>query len=132
MTTTYYSSLAALAEEPSASAVWWTSVARALDELSERLNLEALVDEGPEGALDEAVSREPSLSNRATKASRDLATLMEHTREVRRLVTREAGNPDHVADVAAQLLVLARAEEDYRRHVRSVVWDSLTRDIGGE
>ncbi len=132
MSTTYYSSLETLADAPAATGVWWSSVARALDDLDERLAHEALIDEGPDGALEEAVAREPSLSNRATEAGKELSALVEKSRELRRIVASSAGDPEQVAVVAAELMALAEAEGRYRRRVRSVVWDSLTRDIGGE
>ena len=132
MSTTYYSSLESLSEAPVATGVWWSSVARALDDLDDRLAEEALVDKGPDGALNEAVAREPSLSNRAIEAEKELSRLVESSRRLRRTVAESAGDADKVAEVASELAALAVAEEHYRRRVRAVVWDSLTRDIGGE
>jgi hypothetical protein len=37
-----------------------------------------------------------------------------------------------VVPVAAELASLAEAHERYRRRVRSLLWDSFVRDLGGE
>ena len=132
MSTTYYSSLAALAETHMATGVWWSAVARALDDLAQRLEDEAAVDAGPDGALRRAVNDEPTLANRADSANAERVALQVRVRHLRLVVTESAGDPDQVAYVAAELRLLADGEERYQRTVREVVWDSLTRDIGGE
>ena len=132
MSTTYYSSLAALAETHMATGVWWSAVARALDDLAQRLEDEAAVDAGPDGALRRAVNDEPTLANRADSANAERVALQVRVRHLRLVVTESAGDPDQVAYVAAELRSLADGEERYQRKVREVVWDSLTRDIGGE
>ena len=132
MSTTYYSSLAALAETHMATGVWWSAVARALDDLAQRLEDEAAVDAGPDGALRRAVNDEPTLANRADSANAERMALQVRVRQLRLVVTESAGDPDQVANVATELRSLADGEERYQRKVREVVWDSLTRDIGGE
>lgn len=132
MSTTYYSSLSTLADEPVASGVWWSSVARALDELAERLDQEAAIDGGPDGALEKAVREEPTLANRANSANAERMALQVRVFELRQFVTANAGDPDQVAYVAQELAKVSETEVKYVHKVRAVVWDSLTQDIGGE
>jgi hypothetical protein len=132
MTVTHYSSLGTLAGTIEPSGAWWVSVARALDDLDERLAQDTAVDEGPAGAFADAVSREPSLSNGATRLAADHARLVERAQRLRRLVSQVAGDPSQAAAVAAELATLAAAEETYRQRSRAVFWDSFSRDIGGE
>ena len=93
MTVTHYSSLGTLAGTIEPSGAWWVSVARALDDLDERLAEDTAVDEGPTGAFADAVSREPSLSNGTTRLAADHARLVERARQLRRLVAEVAGDP---------------------------------------
>lgn len=132
MSTTYYSSLAALAETHMATGVWWSAVARALDDLAQRLEDEAAVDAGPDGALRRAVNDEPTLANRADSANAERMALQVRVHQLRLVVTEHAGAPEQVAHVATELRSLADGEERYQRKVREVVWDSLTREIEGE
>ena len=132
MSTAYYSSLTTLADSPAATGVWWSSVARALDDLAARLETDAAVDAGPDGALEKAVREEPTLANRANSANAERMALQVRVFELRKFVTEHAGDPEHVAHVAAQLAALCETEVKYQRKVRAVVWDSLTQDIGGE
>lgn len=132
MSTTYHSTLASLAESPVASGVWWSAVARSLDELAERLELDAAVDSGPGGALEQAVTDEPTLANRANSAAAQRMALQVRVFELRRLVSSAAGDPDLVEKVATELASISETEVKYQRKVRAVVWDSLTQDIGGE
>lgn len=132
MTATYHSSLTTLAESPVASGVWWSAVAKSLDELAERLELDAAVDAGPDGALNRAVADEPTLANRANSANAQRMALQVRVFELRRLVSQSAGDPDLVEQVARDLASISEAEVAYQRKVRAVVWDSLTQDIGGE
>ena len=121
MTVTHYSSLETLAETIEPSGAWWVSVARALDDLDERLAEDTAVDEGPTGAFADAVSREPSLSNDTTRLVADHARLVERARRLRRLVAQVAGDPSQAPAVAAELATLAEAEDTYRRAVASGV-----------
>lgn len=132
MTVTYYSSLETLAGTHEPSGAWWVSVARALDDLDERLAEDVTEDEGPTGAFSEAVTRDPSLANDATKLVKDHALLIERARRLRRLVAEVAGDHRQAPAVAAELATLAEGEDRYRRRSRSVFWDSFSRDIGGE
>jgi hypothetical protein len=132
MTVTHYSSLETLAGTSEPSGAWWVSVARALDELDERLAEDTAVDQGPGGAFVDAVGREPSLSNDTTRLAADHARLIERARRLRRLVAQVAGDPGQAPAVAAELATLAEAEEKYRQRSRAVFWDSFSRDIGGE
>lgn len=132
MTITHYSSLETLADTQEISGAWWVSVARALDDLDERLAEDIAEDEGPRGALVEAVDREPSLANDATRLVADHDRLIERARRLRRLVAQVAGDHRQASAVAAELATLAEAEERYRRRSRTVFWDSFSRDIGGE
>jgi len=132
MTATYHSTLATLAQTPAASGVWWSSVARALDELAERLDADAVVDDGPDGALQRAVNEEPTLINRANSANAERMAVQVRVFELRRFVAEHAGDPDKVEHVAGELASISEAEVHYQRKVRAVVWDSLTQDIGGE
>jgi hypothetical protein len=132
MTVTHDSSLEALADHPAPSGAWWASVARALDDLDERLAQDFVADEGPEGAFVEAVTREPSLSNETARLLADHARLVERVRRLRRFVAQVAGDPEQASPVSLELGVLAEAEDRYRRRSRGLFWDSFTRDIGGE
>lgn len=132
MSTTYYSTLTTLAESPAASGVWWSSVARALDELMEKLEQEAAIDAGPDGALEKAVREEPTLSARANSANAERMALQVRVFELRQFVSANAGEAEHVEYVAAELAKVSETEVKYRQKVRAVVWDSLTQDIGGE
>ncbi len=132
MTVTHYSSLETLAGTSEPSGAWWVSVARALDDLDERLAEDALADEGPTGAFTQAVTRAPSLANDATRLVADHARLVDRARRLRRLVAQVAGDQREAASVAAELTALAEEEARYRRRSRTVFWDSFSRDIGGE
>ena len=132
MSVTHYSSLETLAETIEPSGAWWVSVARALDDLDERLAEDAAVDEGPSGAFVDAVSRAPSLANDTTRLVADHERLVQRARRLRRLVAQVAGDHRQAPAVAAELATLADAEDTYRRRSRSVFWDSFSRDIGGE
>lgn len=132
MSTTLHSSLAALAASPQASGIWWSAVAKALDALAERLELDAVVDSGPGGALEMAVTDDPTLASRANNAAAQRMALQVRVFELRQMVTRVAGAPDSVDEVAHRLGAVAEAEVKYQRRVRAVVWDSVALDIGGE
>lgn len=132
MTVTHYSSLETLAGAHEPSGAWWVSVARALDDLDERLAEDTAVDEGPTGAFVDAVSREPSLSNGTRRLVADHDRLVDRARRLRRLVAKVAGDPRQAPAVSAELATLADAEDRYRERSRAVFWDSFSRDIGGE
>ncbi len=132
MTVTHYSSLETLAGTYESSGAWWVSVARALDDLDERLAEDTAVDAGPAGAFVDAVSRQPSLSNDTTRLIADHTRLIEQARQLRRHVAQVAGDAEQAPAVAAELATLAEAEDRYRRKSRTVFWDSFSRDIGGE
>ena len=132
MSATYYSTLSTLAESPAASGVWWSSVARALDELMEKLEQDAAVDAGPDGSLEKAVREEPTLANRANSANAERMALQVRVFELRQFVSANAGDAEHVDYVAAELAKVSETEVKYQQKVRAVVWDSLTQDIGGE
>jgi hypothetical protein len=132
MTITHYSSLETLADTQEPSGAWWVSVARALDDLDERLAEDTAEDEGPRGAFVEAVDRDPSLANDTTRLVADHARLVERARRLRRLVAQVAGDHREAPAVAAELATLAEAEGKYRLRSRAVFWDSFSRDIGGE
>lgn len=132
MSVTNYSSLETLAATDHRNAAWWASVARALDDLDERLAQDAAVDEGPTGAFVESVIREPSLSNDATRLSDDHARLTERARRLRRLVAQVAGDDREAPAVAGELAALAAAEDRHQQRARALFWDSFARDIGGE
>lgn len=132
MTVTYYSSQESLAGTDHRNASWWASVAQALDDLEVRITQDAAVDDGPTGAFVEAINRQPSLSNDATRLRDDHARLAERARRLRRLVAQVAGDDQAASAVARELAVLAAAEERHQRRSRTLFWDSFTRDIGGE
>jgi hypothetical protein len=132
MTVMHYPSLQTLAGTDHRKASWWAAVARALDELDERLAEDAAVDHGPTGAFVEAVTRQPSLSNDATRLRDDHARLTERVRRLRRLVAEVAGDEGEARGVASELAALASAEDRHQQRSRSLFWDSFTRDIGGE
>jgi DNA-binding transcriptional ArsR family regulator len=132
MSVAHYDSLETLAGADQTTASWWASVARALDDLHERLSSGAAVEDGPMGALAEAVIRQPALSNHATRLREDHARLAERTRRLRRHVAQVAGDEREAPPVARELAALAAAEARQEQRSRSLLWDSLTRDIGGE
>ena len=132
MTATYFSSLETLADTATPSGTWWLAVARALDELDERLAQDSAVDDGPSGAFRDAVGRAPALANEATRLTADRLRLVERARRLRRVVAMVAGDHSHADAVSGELEVLARAESRYRRRSRGLFWESFTRDIGGE
>ena len=132
MTLTHHWTLEVLAEIPTTSATWWPTVARALDELDDRLLEDAAVDEGAAGAFADAVGREPSLANESVRLVADHQMLVERVRRLRRRVAEVAGDSAQAPAVAAELATLARAERTYRTRSRDLFWDSFVRDIGGE
>lgn len=132
MTVTHYPSLESLAGSEHRTASWWASVARALDDLDDRLAQDAAIDDGPTGAFVDAITREPSLSNEADRLRIDHARLVERARRLRRLVSRVAGDEREATAVAEELAAIAAAENRHRIRSRSLFWDSFTRDIGGE
>ena len=132
MRTATASSLADLAEDPRPTADWWVSVARTLDEVGERLSIEVAADAAPAGAFAEAISRDPSLSNPASRATRDGSRLVERVRGLRRTVAGVAGDGTKTSWIASQLSSVAHAERSYVRRARSIVWDAHCRDLGGE
>jgi len=72
------------------------------------------------------------LANDASKLTDDHDRLVERARRLRRLVATVAGDDRMTVPVAAELASLAEAHERYRRRVRSLLWDSFVRDLGGE
>lgn len=132
MSVTHYSSLEALAEIETPTATWWLSVARALDDLDERLAEDAVDDGGPTGSFTEAVSRAPALASATARLTADHSRLADRVVRLRRLVAQVAGDARQAPAVSAELATLAQAEQNYRRRSRMVFWDSFTRDIGGE
>jgi len=132
MSIMHYPSMQELADTDTMNASWWASVARSLDEFDEQLTSDRAADCGPGGALIDAVTRQPSLANDAAKLSDDHDRLIERARRLRRLVATVAGDDRMVVPVAAELASLAEAHERYRRRVRSLLWDSFVRDLGGE
>ena len=132
MTVTHYPSLESLAGSDYRNASWWASVARALDDLDDRLAQDAAIDDGPTGAFVDAITREPSLSNEAARLRVDHARLVDRARQLRRDVARVAGDEREASAVAEGLAAIAAAEDRHRRRSRSLFWDSFTRDIGGE
>lgn len=132
MTIAHYPSLKSLARTDLRNASWWASVARALDQLDERLAQDAATDQGPRGAFVEAVAREPSLSNEASRLRVDHARLVERVRRLRALVAEVAGDRQAASAVSEELAALAATEDRHQRRSRSLFWDSFTRDIGGE
>ena len=131
MSVTYYSSLEILAATDHRNASWWASVARALDDLDERLAQDAAGDEGPTGAFVDSVTRQPSLSNDAIRLRDDHARLTERARR-RRLVVQVAGDDREAPAVAGELAALAAAEDRHQQRSRPLFWDSFPRDIGRE
>jgi len=125
-------SLAELAEEARPTADWWVSVARTLDDTSERLSLEVEADSAPAGAFAQAITRDPSLSNPADQVTREGSRLIDQVRALRRTVAGVAGDGTKASWVADQLASLAHAERSYLRRSRSIVWDAHCRDLGGE
>lgn len=132
MSIAYHSSLEALAAREHRNASWWASVARALDDLDERLARDDAADDGPAGAFAEAVTRQPSLANEAARLRGDHARLTERARRLRRLVAMVAGDDREAAAVARELADLAAAEDRHQQRSRALFWDSFVRDIGGE
>lgn len=132
MSVTHFPTLESLAGTDHRTASWWASVARALDDMDERLAQDAVVDEGPVGALVDAVTRQPALSNEAMRLRDDHARLTERARRLRRLVADAAGDDSQAPSVADELAALAQAEDRHQQRSRSLFWDSFTRDIGGE
>lgn len=132
MTVTFYPSLESLARVDVRHPSWWASVARSLDALEVRLQQDAAADEGPTGAFADAVSRDPSLSNEATRLRDDHQRLVERARRLRRLVATVAGDERQVPAVAGELTALATAERRHQQRSRALFWDSFARDLGGE
>ncbi len=132
MSIAHSTSLAALADTGGPSAAWWAAVARALDSLDERLSEDAIADDGPAGSFAQAVWRAPVLANAVAKLRAERGRLADRVRGLRRTVATAAGDGDQVGAVSAEVGALAAAEDRYRRRSRELVWESFTRDIGGE
>lgn len=125
-------SLTELAQDARPTAEWWVSVARALDDLGERLSIQVAADAGPSGAFADAIARDPSLSNPATQVTREGSKLIERVQALRKTVAGVAGDRYQASWIAAQLSSIAQAECTYLRKARSVLWDAHCRDLGGE
>lgn len=132
MTITHYPSMQELASTGLRNASWWASVARSLDEFDEQLERDRVADFGPRGAFVDAISRQPSLANEASRLQDDHDQLVERARRLRQLVATVAGDDRMATPVSAQLATLVGAQERYRRRVRALLWDSFVRDHGGE
>ena len=132
MTIAHHTVIFDLAHADDRSATWWAAVARALDELDERLALDALEDDGPEGAFGASVERAPSLANEVTRLRADRNRLIERARRLRGVVATVAGDALQIPAVAGELAVIDAAESRYAERSRAVFWDSFSRDIGGE
>lgn len=132
MSTVYATDLTTVSSEPRAAATWWLAAARALDDLLDRLSRDAYVDDGPDGALRQALWTAPHLSSHAQRLQREREALRERARQLRRRVSRLAGDPTAVDQVAHELASVAVEESRYARHSRELMWDSVARDIGGE
>lgn len=132
MSVTYHSSLEALSEIENPTAAWWAQVARALDDLAEQLLRDAAVDGGPSGAFAQAVARDPSLANLASRLDAERVSLWDRVGHLRRLVTQVAGDPDQTAVVSTELSSVAAARDLYRQRAHALFWDSFLRDMGGQ
>lgn len=132
MSTAYATDLSTVSSEPRATAAWWLAAARALDDLLDRLTRDASVDDGPSGALRQALWTAPHLASHAQRLQREREALRERARLLRRRVSRLAGDPTAVDQVAHELASVAHEESRYAQHSRALIWDSVARDIGGE
>ena len=132
MSTTYVSELSQVAADTRGGGSWWLAVSRALDALTDRLRRDELVDDGPSGDFAAAVWAAPNLAPKASRLSRDRVALLDRVRQLRQRLSSVAGDPAQVDDVARELGEVARQEERYRRLSNELVWDSVSRDIGGE
>ena len=132
MSTTYVPEIADLASDTRGDGTWWLAVCRALDSLTDRLTRDAATDDGPKGLVADALWTAPHLANAAARVRREREALRERVRLLRRRVSRVAGDPTAVDQVAYELAEVAAEEARYARRSREILWDSVTRDIGGE
>lgn len=132
MSTVYATDLTTVASDPRAAATWWLAAARALDGLLDRLARDASVDDGPNGAIRQALWSAPHLSSHAQQLQREREALRDRARTLRRRLSRLAGDPTAVDQVAHELASMAVEESRYSRRSRELMWDSVARDIGGE
>lgn len=130
MTVTHYPSLEALAGTDYRCASWWTSVARALDDLDERLGLEAPADYFRAGRRVEPVMGAPEPSDHTRRLQEDHARLTERARRLRRLVAEVAGDYHQAPAVAGELSALSEAEDRYRNRTALLIWDTPARGRG--
>ena len=132
MSTTYVPEIADLADDTRGDGSWWLAVCRALDHLHDRLSRDAVTEDGPHGTVADALWTAPHLANAAARMRRDREALRERVRLLRRRVSAVAGDPTAVEQVAHELAAVAAADAAYSRRSRELMWDSVSRDIGGE
>ncbi len=132
MSVTYYSSLEILAAEDHRNSSWWALVAHALDDLDERLAQNDAVDEGPTRAFVDSVTRQPCLSNDATRLRDDDARMTERARRVHHFVAQVAGDDREAPAVVGELAALAAPADRHQQRSRALFGDSFAREIGGE
>lgn len=132
MATTYVPGIAELAEDSRGDGTWWLGVSRALDGLLDRLTRDAAQEDGPSGTVAEALWTAPHLASAADRLRHEREALRERVRLLRRRVSALAGDPTAVEQVAHELAAVAAEDAKYARRSRELVWDSVSRDIGGE
>jgi hypothetical protein len=132
MSTTYIPGIAELAEDSRGNGAWWLAVTRALDDLLDRLMHDAATEDGPSGTVAEALWTAPHLASAAARVRREREALRDRVRLLRRRVSAVAGDPTAVEQVAHELAAVAAEDAAYSRRSRELVWDSVSRDIGGE
>jgi hypothetical protein len=103
MTAGHYPSLETLARTGYRRASWWASVARALDDLDDRVRQEAALQP----------------SDHALRLQDDRTRLTERARRLRRIVAQVAGDPRQAAAVAGELSALSEAEDRCRHQATS-------------
>lgn len=132
MSTTYAPGIAELAEDNRGDGTWWLAVSRALDSLLDRLTRDAAREDGPAGTVAETLWAAPHLASAAARVQHEREALRERVRILRRRVSALAGDPTAVDQVAHELAAVAAEDARYARRSRELVWDSVSRDIGGE
>lgn len=127
MSTVYSPSLMDLASSPLRGGGWWASVARALDNVDDRLSRST-----PSAPAVPDLDGRPDLIPPAVAITREGTRVRARIGRLRTMVRRVAGDRGYEATVSAELAIIARDVDRLERRSRWILWESVNRDLGGE
>ncbi|MGD9954499.1 MAG: hypothetical protein AB7O74_11945 [Candidatus Nanopelagicales bacterium] len=115
---------------PEDTALWWTAMARRLDELDVAFWEHRSVMEGPSGLFAEVLAAEPRLAFALRACGREIDALAAELGRMRLLLAASMGQDDGVARVAASVADLVSAVRAHQGHVHTVLHEAFLVDIG--